>query len=75
MSKFFIVKNDDDLYSYIYGNNLTNFLINECLKITALIDTGASVSVINAKTLELLRRCGQPCKLYECTGIKLNAMH
>ena len=39
MSKFFIVKNVDDLYSYIYGNNLMNFLINECLKITALIDT------------------------------------
>ena len=43
-------------------------------QIAALIDTGASVSVINVKTLERLGRRGQPCELYECKGITFNAI-
>ena len=70
---FAITKRDTKLIP-LYSNNLTNVIINECLQISALIDTGASVSVINVKTLELLRRRGQPCELYECKGITLSAI-
>ena len=47
----------------ISSNNLSNALINDCLKITALIGTCASISVMRAKTLETLRSCGQNCQL------------
>ena len=49
-------------------------LKNESIKITALIVTGAGVSVINTKTLEKLRARGQRCDIYECKNIKLNAI-
>ena len=58
----------------LYSNNFIDVTINECVKITALIDTGAGVSVINAKALEKLRARGQRCDVYEYKNIKLNAI-
>ena len=54
LSTFAVTKNDTQLIP-LYSNNFIDVTINECVKITALIDTGAGVSVINAKTLEKLR--------------------
>ena len=73
LSTFAITTNDSNIIP-IYSNNLTNVLINDCLKITALIDTGASTSVLSAKTLETLRSRGQKCQLYDCKGIRLSAI-
>ena len=56
----------------LYSNNFIDVTINKSIKITALIDTGAGVSVIN--TLEKLHARGQRCDLYECKNIKLNAI-
>ena len=50
LNTFAVTRNDTNIIP-IYSNNLTNVTINECLKITALIDTGASTSVISEKTL------------------------
>ena len=73
LSTFAVTKNDTQLIP-LYSNNFIDVTINECVKITALIDTGAGVSVINAKTLEKLRARGQRCDEYECKNIKLNAI-
>ena len=39
LNTFAVTRNDTSIIP-IYSNNLTNVIINECLKITALIDTG-----------------------------------
>ena len=62
LSTFAVTKNDSNIIP-IYSNNLTNVLINDCLKITALVDTGASTSAISAKTLETLHSRRQNSQL------------
>ena len=70
----FAVSKDDTQLIPLYSNNFIDVTINESIKITALIDTEAGVSVINTKTLEKLRARGQRCGVYECKNIKLNAV-
>ena len=73
LSIFAVTKNDTHLI-LLYSKNFIDVTINECVKITALIDTDAGVSVINVKALEKLRVRGQRCDVYECKNIKLNAI-
>ena len=73
LSTFAITTNDSNIIP-IYSNKLTNVLINDCRKITALIDMGAATSVLSAKTIETLRSRGQNCQLYDCKGIRLCAI-
>ena len=73
LSKFAVTKNDTQLIP-LYSNNFIDVTINESIKITAFIDTGAGVSVINTKTLEKLSARGRRCDAYECKNINLNGI-
>jgi predicted aspartyl protease len=41
-------------------------IINDTIRVQALVDTGASVTAMNIQTLRLIREQGQRCKLYAC---------
>ena len=58
----------------IFRNNLAAVILNECIKVTALVDTGASVTAMNLTTLKLLRQHGQRCKIYSCNDINLTSI-
>ena len=51
LSTFAVTKDDTQLIP-LYSNNFIDVTINESIKITALIDTGAGVSVINTDIRE-----------------------
>ncbi len=58
----------------MFRNNLASITLNECVKVTALVDTGACVTVMNLNTLKLLRQQGQNCKLFKRNNIKLSSI-
>ena len=44
------------------------------MKVTALVDTGACVTVMNLNTLKLLRQQGQNCNLFKRNNINLSSI-
>ena len=58
----------------IFRSNLAAVILNECIKVTALVDTEASVTAMNLTTLKLLRQHGQRCKIYSCNDINLTSI-
>ena len=73
LSTFAVTKDDTQLIP-LFSDNFKDVTINESIKITAIVGTGAGVSVINTKKSEKLRARSQQCDVYECKNIKLNAI-
>ena len=55
----------------LYRDNLVKICINECVRVFALIDSGANASAISSKTVDKLQEAGQRCISYSIPDQKL----
>jgi hypothetical protein len=58
----------------LFRNNLVKTIINDNTRVMALIDTGASVTAISTKFLQILRQNGHICTVYKAPEIDLNSV-
>ena len=68
-----ILLSDDTTCMPLYRDNLVKICINECIRVFALIDSGANISAISSKTVDKLREAGQRCNIYNIPDQKLVA--
>ena len=70
-----ILSHNDNVIIPLFRNNLIRICINECVKVFAIVDTGAVTTAMSLQTLRLLRKEGQNCKLYKTENIELTAIN
>ena len=70
-----VLSHNDNAIILLLRNNLIRICINECVKVFAIVDTGAVTTVMSLQTLHLLRKEGQKCKLYKAENIELTAIN
>jgi hypothetical protein len=58
----------------IFRNNLVKAIVNDNTRVMILIDTGASVTAISSKFLQILRQNGHICTVYKAPNIDLNSV-
>jgi hypothetical protein len=58
----------------LFRNNLVKAIVNENTRVMALIDTGASVTAISTRFLQILRQNGHICTVYKAPEIDLNSV-
>ena len=70
------------MHAFVQKKKLVKICNNECVRVFALIDSGANVSAISSKTVDKLCEAGQRCiicsipdqKLFTANGQSLNVI-
>jgi hypothetical protein len=58
----------------IFRNNLVKAIVYDNTRVMILVDTGASVTAISSKFLQILRQNGHICTVYKAPNIDLNSV-